>query len=127
MPKLRPKILYVEDNRDAQSIMRLFLKLHEVDLEVAEECEEALLIAERDKFDLFLLDSIIPGSSGCEVCRQLLAAHPDTPTFFYTGSLHSGERENAFAAGATEFIAKPHYEKLVAALIRIGLIADPAT
>jgi CheY-like chemotaxis protein len=122
MSKSRRKILYVEDDRDARMIMQTLLGLHSIDVAFAEDCDEALAQASSENFDLFLLDSRIPGAGGFEVCRQLRAIYPETPSIFYTGLARVGERQNAIEAGATDFVIKPHYEKLIESFTRFGLI-----
>jgi CheY-like chemotaxis protein len=122
MSMSRPKILYVEDDRDARMIMQTLLRLHSIDVAFAEDCDEAIAQALSENFDLFLLDSRIPGASGFEVCRQLRAIYPETPSIFYTGMTRVGERQKAIGSGATAFVIKPHYEQLIELFTRFGLI-----
>jgi DNA-binding response OmpR family regulator len=122
MSKSQPKILFVEDDWDTGRAMQTLLGLHSIDVTLARDSIEALAQASSENFDLFLLDSRIPGTDGFEVCRQLRAIYPKTPSIFYTCLTRVGERHKALEAGATEFVIKPHYEKLIESFTRFGLI-----
>jgi DNA-binding response OmpR family regulator len=72
--------------------------------------------AARERFDLVLLDLVMPGMSGFEVCRALraMAGYGDVPIIMLTAKSTPADREQGLAAGATLFLPKPiHPVKLV--------------
>jgi len=72
--------------------------------------------AARARFDLVLLDLVMPGMSGLEVCRALRATegYGDVPIVMLTAKSTPADREQGLAAGATLFLPKPiHPAKLV--------------
>ncbi|MEO6390229.1 MAG: response regulator [Pyrinomonadaceae bacterium] len=118
MSELRPKILYIDDDLDALKVMTLYLDLRSIEVVSARSCADGLVRAAGEHFDLFLLDTSMPGTDGFDLCRQLRRLYPERPTIFYTGRAHDGQREEAMTAGATEFVAKPNFDSLLESLSR---------
>ena len=65
------KILVVDDEEDVLELARVFLEAEGYTVQTAESGEEALARLEEDKPDLVLLDVVMPGLSGLDVCRRL--------------------------------------------------------
>lgn len=108
----RIRVLYVEDNPEAFEMLQVMLAIAEIDLESAGTVADALTIAGREKFDLYLLDSGLPDGNGLSLCRTLRAVDPHVPVLFYSGAAHSEEIMMGMEAGAHGYIIKPHSEKL---------------
>ncbi|MBI5499602.1 MAG: response regulator [Deltaproteobacteria bacterium] len=75
-----------------------------------------LEVAARETFELVLLDLVMPGLSGFEVCKALRAmpAFRDVPIVMLTAKAAAADRAQGLAAGATVFLPKPiHPEKLL--------------
>lgn len=72
------RILVVDDERDILDLARIILKSGGYDVATAASGEEALKIISMKKPDLVLLDVVLPGVSGLEVCRRL-KRYPGTP------------------------------------------------
>jgi two-component system phosphate regulon response regulator OmpR len=77
------------------------------DTESAGGIGEAIEIASRERFDLYILDNIFPDGTGLELCRQLRELYPQTPIIFYSGAVFESDREEGLRAGAQEYVAKP--------------------
>ena len=75
--------------------------------------DEALRLATSRAFDLYVLDKRLPDGSGFELCRKLNRLTPGVPCIFYTGDAYEIHREEARAAGADVYIAKPDIDKLI--------------
>lgn len=85
---------------------------------------EALDLARREHPDLVLLDIVIPGVDGFEVCRRLKAEiAPHTPVLLLTGFDQQSYRERGFQVGADGFVAKPFSPAALVALIDRTLAA----
>lgn len=117
-----PRILYV-DNKDNFQMMELMLSLAEPDYELigAASAEEAAYFMGKEKFDLYVLEYLLPGTSGIELCRQIRHADPHTPILFYSGMARPADRGAAMAEGATEYLIKPNDLDKVIGII-IGLV-----
>ena len=115
----KPKVLYIDDDLDARTVMNLLLTLLRLDVELARDSGEAIARVGNGQFDLILLELMVGGEPDrFELCRQLRALFPGLPMIVYTGWAHRGQREGAMAAGATDFVAKPDFDGLIASLRR---------
>ena len=119
-PEDRPRILIVDDERININILNALLKA-DYKIMVATDGEQALKAASTGKPELILLDIVMPGIDGYEVCRRLKAnaATQTIPIIFITAM---GEVENeamGFALGAVDYIAKPFNSPVVKA--RVGV------
>ncbi len=86
------------------------------DVRVAMDGEEALAIVDQFKPDVILLDVIMPGMSGYEVCRALRAMpqHARVKIIFTSAKIRPKEREEGYTAGGNDYISKPvSYDELV--------------
>ncbi len=104
----RPTILAVDDTPINLTMLNEILKPH-YRVKVANNGTKALEIAASALPDLILLDVMMPGIDGYEVCRRL-KANPAThhiPVIFLTSKTEVEDEETAFAAGAADFIHKP--------------------
>ncbi|GKT19127.1 two-component system response regulator [Acidovorax sp. SUPP2522] len=102
-------VLVVDDTPDNLTLMGTLLRDH-YHVKVANQGEKALRIAQSaPPPDLILLDIMMPGIDGYEVCRQL-KAHPqsrDIPIIFLTARSTSDDERTGLAAGAVDYITKP--------------------
>ncbi len=124
------KILVVDDSADAVEILADFLQGHGYAVCTAADGEEALAQIEREHPDLVLLDVMMPGMTGYEVCQKIRET-PATmvlPVVMLTGVDANAERIKGLEVGADDFLIKPpnHPELLarVRSLIRIKQLHD---
>lgn len=104
----KPKILIVDDH--AEEIYILREELHsDYDIFAATDGHQALLRVASNPPDLILLDVVMPGMSGHEVCRQLKANHKthNIPIIFITAKGEEQDETEGFALGASDYISKP--------------------
>ena len=102
-------ILLVEDDPTLSETVGYNLRHQGYDVTTAADGHAALAAARRDQPDLLLLDVMLPGLDGFEVCRRL-KADPQTaavPVIFLSASCSGEFRRRAFSVGAAEFLAKP--------------------
>lgn len=91
---------------------------------VATNGEKALAIASAsEKPDLILLDVIMPGMDGYEVCRRLKAnpSTRDIPVIFLTAKTDAVDKEKGFEVGAVDYIHKPFSAPIVVARVNTQL------
>ncbi|HEY4371325.1 MAG TPA: HD domain-containing phosphohydrolase [Burkholderiales bacterium] len=107
-PDLTPCILAVDDD---PANLHLFKQILQNDYRMlyAKDGLRAIELAVQERPDLILLDVMMPGMTGFEVCRHLkqdprVAA---TPVIFVTAMFDAGAEEDGFSAGGADFVAKP--------------------
>jgi CheY-like chemotaxis protein len=118
----KPLLLVVDNNRTSRETLILLLKRN-YDIGVAADGYEALHYAKKCPPDIILLDIVMPGIDGYEVCRQLKrdSSTKNIPVIFITALDNAKEQKNAFEAGAVDFIPKPFQPMEVRARIQTRL------
>ncbi|MEE4243292.1 MAG: response regulator transcription factor [Desulfopila sp.] len=118
-------ILIIEDDTDIQQLVSYNLIRAGFNVTCADSGEESLEILEKENFACILLDLMLPGLSGLEVCRHLRKKQGDdefaTPVIMLTAK---GEEEDVIAgleSGADDYITKPFSPKVLVARIKAVL------
>jgi len=122
-PKRQAAILIVDDAPAQLGMMRSMMLQQGYQTFVATSGERALAIARQAQPDLVLLDIVLPGMDGMEVCRRL-KAHPGThniPVIFMSARTDTDDIVAAFDIGASDYIAKPLRLAEVCARVRAQL------
>jgi CheY-like chemotaxis protein len=102
------KILIVDDNDDIITTYRIVLDRMGYQVAVARNGSEVLDMIENEKPDLVLLDVLLPGLSGSEVCRKIKeTSETDIPVVAITASVSAATREKMAEVGADDFLLKP--------------------
>lgn len=116
----KPTILIVDDQETVIKVMERMLS-GPYELLVAKSGESALEIAKNKLPDLILLDMVMPGMDGIEVCQRLVADPLTTgiPVIFVTSMDDRHNEETGFRAGAVDYITKPPSPAIV--LARVGV------
>ncbi|WP_106639725.1 phosphate regulon transcriptional regulator PhoB [Allosphingosinicella vermicomposti] len=116
------RILLVEDDKSLAELLIYNLEREEFAVEHTVDGEEALMLAAESPPDLVLLDWMIEGVSGIEVCRRL-RRHPDTanvPIIMLTARGEEPDRLRGFETGADDYVVKPFSPKELVA--RVGAV-----
>lgn len=102
-------VLVADDDRTTRSVLASLLENQGFHVELADSGEKCLLLALEKNIDAFLVDIRMPGLGGIELCRKLRAReeYRITPIIFITAMDEESMLAEVFAAGATDFIAKP--------------------
>ncbi|MGI4842230.1 MAG: HD-GYP domain-containing protein [Janthinobacterium lividum] len=121
-PNNRPLILAVDDEASNLQLLRQILQDH-YRLLFAKDGARALELARQELPDLVLLDVMMPGMSGYEVCASLKAdpATAATPVIFVTALTDTADELEGFEAGAVDYITKPVSPPIVRARVRTHL------
>jgi putative two-component system response regulator len=115
-----PKILVVDDKLDTLLLLRELLSSRGHEVITATEADEAMELVHSDKPDLVLLDVVMPGKSGYELCREL-KEDPFTrliPIILITGLSDRDDRVRGIEAGADDFLSKPLYPEELFARVK---------
>jgi DNA-binding response OmpR family regulator len=138
------KLLIVEDNPDLVANLFDYLETRGHVLDAAYDGPSGLRLALRGNYDVIVLDLMLPGMDGLEVCRQLRAEGSRTPVLMLTARDTLEDRLDGFATGTDDYLIKPFaLQELAARLsalvrrargevgdaaLRVGdLFLDPAT
>lgn len=115
----RPRILVVDDQPTNIQTLYQILK-GEFDVSMATDGTQAIAWCQRRAPDLVLLDVVMPGLDGFEVCRRLKSdpATRDVPVIFVTARDSVQDETDGLAAGAVDFITKPVSPPVVMARVR---------
>ncbi len=108
------KILIVEDEQGIASFLKQGLEEESFAVDVADEGKKGLQLALSGEYDLLLLDWMLPGLSGIEICRQFRKEFNETPIIFLTAKDTLDETIFGLQSGANDYIKKPfHFEELL--------------
>lgn len=102
-------ILVVEDEESISILLQYNLKSEGYEVRVTGRGDEVLTMVDEVKPDLILLDWMLPGLSGMEVCRQLRSqpSSADIPIVMITARGEEDERVRGLATGADDYVVKP--------------------
>jgi two-component system alkaline phosphatase synthesis response regulator PhoP len=114
------KILVVEDEPDIRKLVQYNLTQERFNVLEAEDGEQALKLLQREKPNLVILDLMLPGLSGMELCK-LLRQRSDTaklPILMLTAKAGEADRIVGLEMGADDYLAKPFSPREMVARVR---------
>ncbi len=119
-------ILIIEDEEDIQQLVSYHLVKAGFHVLCAENGEEGLKIFETEKVDLVILDLMLPGMDGVEVCRQMKQSRAQSivPVIMLTAKGEEDDMVQGLEAGADDYVAKPFSPKVLVARIKAHLRRD---
>lgn len=114
------RILVVDDEERIRRLVRMYLEREGYQVEEAEDGEQALSLALVEEFDAILLDVMMPGKDGIEVCKELRETKT-TPIIMLTAKGEEANRVQGFEVGADDYIVKPFSPREVVLRIKAVL------
>jgi two-component system alkaline phosphatase synthesis response regulator PhoP len=115
------RILVVEDEPALSICLANDLKLEGYEVEVVGDGETAIEKGQEPKFDLILLDVMLPRKDGFEVCRELRRAGVRTPIILLTARTQEAEKVLGLELGADDYVTKPFSPRELRARIKAAL------
>ncbi len=117
------KIFIVEDEEDIIELLRFNLKQEGYVVKYAISGETAIEAITSEQPDLIILDVMIPGKDGFQICRELKASHKTSgiPIIFLTAKSEEYQVVSGLELGANDFITKPFSMGILIARIRANL------
>ncbi|GEL08424.1 response regulator transcription factor [Salisediminibacterium halotolerans] len=100
------RILVVDDEERIRRLLKMYLERENYQVDDAENGEKALDKALDIDYDLIVLDLMMPGMDGLEVCQEL-RKHKATPVVMLTAKGEEANRVDGFEAGTDDYIVKP--------------------
>jgi DNA-binding response OmpR family regulator len=112
------KILLVEDDGDLADLIVNILNVDRHTVDVVGDGQTAIHQLRLSKYEVIILDWMLPGLSGMEVCRDFRGKGGSTPILMLTSKSTPEEKETGLDAGADDYLTKPFNAKELAARIR---------
>lgn len=114
------RILLVEDEENLQEALKMNLELEGYEVVTASTGTEALKCFKEQRFNLFILDIMLPEMDGLHVCEQIRLTDMDTPILFLTAKDSTQDKIHGLKKGADDYITKPfHLEEF---LLRVRVL-----
>ncbi len=101
------RVLVVEDDATVAEVVRTYLERAGLEIAHAADGVTALALARQNPPDLVVLDLMLPGLSGLEVCTRLRQARPDIPVIMLTALGEESDRLLGLETGADDYMVKP--------------------
>jgi DNA-binding response OmpR family regulator len=101
------KILIIEDNRDLAHLLESHLRDLAFQVDLSFDGIEGLARAESDNYDLVILDLMLPGLDGVEICRRLRRKSSYVPILMLTAKSSEMDRVVGLEVGADDYVTKP--------------------
>jgi two-component system OmpR family response regulator len=113
-------ILIVDDDREIRDLLQEFFRKHGMRVSVAGDSEEMQVAMRRAPVDLIVLDVMLPGKSGLEICRDL-RAWSRVPIIMLTAVTETVDRVVGLEMGADDYVPKPFDPRELLARVRAVL------
>ncbi len=120
MPNTKGKILVVDDETNICELIRLYLEKEGFYVSIATNGIQAVDMYKSNSFDMVLLDIMLPGKDGWQVCREIRATG-DTPIIMITAKGETFDKVLGLELGADDYIVKPFEPKELVARIKAVL------
>jgi two-component system, OmpR family, copper resistance phosphate regulon response regulator CusR len=109
------RILIVEDEAGIAAFLKQGLEEEQFEVKVASTGIQGMEIALSEDFDLLILDWMLPGKTGIEICQEFRKSNTKTPILFLTAKDTVNETITGLQSGANDYVKKPfHFDELLA-------------
>src|SRR5688572_11993214 len=124
----RPTALVVEDENNIRELVSLHLKLEDVEPTEAADGHAGLELARARRFDVIVLDLMLPGLDGLTLCRAIRreSANTDTPILMLTARRDESDKVLGLDSGADDYLTKPFGVRELMARVRALLRRGPS-
>lgn len=117
------RVLICDDELDVAQIVAELLRREDIEAVVCGSGPEALAMLDRARFDLVVLDIMMPGMDGYEVCRRIRRSS-DIPVLFLSAKTEELDQVMGFAIGADDYVTKPFKARELVARIKARIRRD---
>src|SRR5574339_1071234 len=103
----KPKILLCEDDPNLGTVLKNYLELNDYDVTLERDGRLGLAAFQREKFDICLLDVMMPNMDGFTLAEEMRDVAPDIPLFFLSAKTMKEDIIQGYKLGADDYITKP--------------------
>lgn len=114
------RILIVEDESSIAELEKDYLELSGFEVAIANDGMEGLSMAMNDEFDLFILDLMLPGVDGFEICKQI-REEKNTPIIMVSAKRDDIDKIRGLGLGADDYMTKPFSPSELVARVKAHL------
>ena len=115
------RVLLVEDEKALAAALSKIMSKNNILVDVSHDGEEGSILAQKDIYDVIILDIMLPNKSGLEILRELRAKNKKTPVLFLTARDTVADRVKGLDTGADDYLIKPFAtEELLARIRALG-------
>lgn len=114
------RILIVEDEVDIADLEKDYLELSGFEVEIANDGTTGLARALMEEFDLFILDLMLPGMDGFEICKEI-REHKNTPILMVSAKKDDIDKIRGLGLGADDYVTKPFSPSELVARVKAHL------
>ena len=114
------RILIIEDEKSIAELEKDYLELSGFEVEVEQDGQKGLVKALKENFDLFILDLMLPGMDGFEICRQI-RDEKNTPIIMVSAKKDDIDKIRGLGLGADDYITKPFSPSELVARVKAHL------
>lgn len=114
------KILLVDDEKNITTVLKAYLQQEGFQVTTASNGLIALTLFKENQYDLIILDLMLPGMSGTEICREIRKVS-SVPIIMLTAKVEEDDRIQGLGIGADDYITKPFSPREVVARVRAVL------
>jgi DNA-binding response OmpR family regulator len=107
MESTKPKILLCEDDTNLGMVLKNYLELNDYDVTLERDGKLGLAAFQREKFDICLLDVMMPNMDGFTLAEEIRDVNPDVPLFFLSAKTMKDDIIQGYKLGADDYITKP--------------------
>ena len=107
MENIKPKILLCEDDTNLGQVLKNYLELNDYEITLERDGRLGLAAFQREKFDLCLLDVMMPNMDGFTLGEEIRDINPDVPLFFLSAKTMKDDIIQGYKLGADDYITKP--------------------
>jgi len=107
MEATKPKILLCEDDNNLGSVLKNYLELNDYEVTLERDGRLGLAAFQREKFDICLLDVMMPHMDGFTLAEEIRDVNPDVPLFFLSAKTMKDDIIQGYKLGADDYITKP--------------------
>ncbi len=107
MEAVKPKILLCEDDTNLGMVLKNYLELNDYEVILERDGRLGLAAFQREKFDICLLDVMMPNMDGFTVAEEIRDINPDVPLFFLSAKTMKEDIIQGYKLGADDYITKP--------------------
>ncbi len=117
---MRKRILIIEDEVSIAELEKDYLELSGFEVEIQNDGEEGLEKALQEEYDLFILDLMLPGIDGFEICRKI-REKKNTPIIMVSAKKEDIDKIRGLGLGADDYITKPFSPSEMVARVKAHL------
>lgn len=103
----KPQILLCEDDTNLGMVLKNYLELNDYNVTLERDGKLGLAAFQREKFDLCLLDVMMPNMDGFTLAEEIRDVNPDVPLFFLSAKTMKDDIIQGYKLGADDYITKP--------------------